>query len=262
VSNLDVQFRTPFNPCADGLTVEAWLASNFLHAPVSTDAYPPGGSPVSSGTTSGGACTLTGLSGVAYYVSIIDESNKPNFFYVPASYIGATTYTARYTPDPVTAAPVAAAQIGGRIYRATNQTGLSSPTPFLPTATDYLDGVTTGSDPSSGAAGLQVVTVGLYVVSINVLLMVSSGGGATPGNCQLLVSGGSNDISVSTYSDGVYDSGGTTLQFTDIWSLGAGARVFARVDTPDDSAYEITGARKADFGLSSLAIAYAGGTLS
>ena len=104
MSNLAVQFMNPFNPCPDGLTVEAWPASDFLHTPVSTDAYPPGGSPAASGTTSGGSCTLTGLSAVAYYVSIIDESNKPTFFYVPASYIGSGTFTARYTPDAVTTA--------------------------------------------------------------------------------------------------------------------------------------------------------------
>ena len=107
MSNLAVQFMNPFNPCPDGLTVEAWLASDFLHTPASTDAYPPGGSPAASGTTSGGSCTLTGLSAVAYYVSIIDESNKPTFFPVPASYIGSGTFTARYTPDPVTAGPSA-----------------------------------------------------------------------------------------------------------------------------------------------------------
>ena len=108
MSNLALSFLTPYNPEASGMKVEAWLASNFLHAPVSTDAYPPGGSPAASGTTdSSGDCTLTGLSAVAYYVSIIDESNKPTFFYVPASYIGSGTFTARYTPAAVTAGPSA-----------------------------------------------------------------------------------------------------------------------------------------------------------
>ena len=108
MSNLALSFLTPYNPEASGMTVEAWPASNFLHAPVSTDAYPPGGSPAASGTTdSSGDCTLTGLSAVAYYVSIIDAGNMPHFFYVPASYIGSGTFAARYTPAPVTAGPSA-----------------------------------------------------------------------------------------------------------------------------------------------------------
>ena len=104
MSDLGINFKNPHLACPDGLTVEAWLASNFLHSPISTDAYPPGGSPAASGTTSGGSCTLTGLSADAYQVSIIDESNKPTFFHVPASYIGSGTFTARYTPDAVTTA--------------------------------------------------------------------------------------------------------------------------------------------------------------
>lgn len=107
-STLTVQCMTPFNPETAGILVEAWPATDFLHAPVSTDAYPPAASPAATGTTnSSGQVTLTGLSAVDYWVSIIDLSNKPNFRFVPAAYIGGSTFTARYTPDAVTAKPPA-----------------------------------------------------------------------------------------------------------------------------------------------------------
>lgn len=251
------------NPPATGSAVAAWAVAKFVQHPAD-GTYPTTQTPDATGTTdSSGSVTLTGLtSSDSYYVSIVDAAGMPHWTQPLIAGSGAANKLT-YVPAPLasTTPTSTLTQVGGRIYRSTNQTGLSSPTPFLPENTDYLDGVTTDSDPDSGAAGLQVITAGLYVVSVNLLLTVTSGGGATPGNCQLLVSGGDYDIAVSTYADGVHP-GTTTLQFTDIWSLEADALVYARVDTPDDAAYAILGGGEAVFGLSSLAIAYAGGTLS
>lgn len=153
-------------------------------------------------------------------------------------------------------------QIGGRIYRATDQTGLSSPTPFLPTSTDYLKGVIRGTDVSTGADGLEIVTDGLYIVTVNILIYTLSHGGATPGNAQLLVHGGGNDVQTSAYANGVFGGGGTSLSYSDTWNLVATDLVYVEVDTPDDGDYRISGAGLAADGASTLAIAYAGGTVS
>ena len=90
-ANLYADFDTPYNPAVAGLTVEAWDASLFTHSPVGNpSAYPPASSPTATTTTdSSGNCELTGLTaGTNYYVSIIDQNNKPWFLFCGATYLG------------------------------------------------------------------------------------------------------------------------------------------------------------------------------
>jgi len=106
MASLSLSFKNPHLAAPSGLTVEAWAASDFTSFPTNPNAYPPNASAASTGTTdSSGNCTLTGLtSGGAYYVSIVDESNKPTFSNA-TGYVGGGTLLCRYTPDAVAAVP-------------------------------------------------------------------------------------------------------------------------------------------------------------
>ena len=90
-TNLYVSWETPYLPAVAGLTVEAWAASLFTHSPVGNpSAYPPAPTPTATTTTdASGNCELTGLTvATDYFVSIIDQNNKPWFQSCPAVYLG------------------------------------------------------------------------------------------------------------------------------------------------------------------------------
>lgn len=91
-----------------GLTVQAYLQSDFPTAPTSS-AYSPHHTPAATGTTaSDGTCSLTGLtSATAYYVCIIDQGGQPHFFSMVGGYVGdGNTHICRYVPSPHAAPPV------------------------------------------------------------------------------------------------------------------------------------------------------------
>lgn len=89
----------------DGSGVTAWPTS-FIQNPAD-GFYPTVGSPSASGTTFGGACTLTGLTaGDAYWVCIVDAGTAPHWFQVNSSAVGSgTTYPFTYLPSPYEAPP-------------------------------------------------------------------------------------------------------------------------------------------------------------
>ena len=111
--DLYMHWRTPYNPAVAGLTVEAWEDSLFSHSPVGNpSAYPPASSPTATTTTdSSGNCELTGLTAdTNYYVSIIDENNKPWFVFCPSTALGNLSTTRRQfsiVQGPVAAGPPA-----------------------------------------------------------------------------------------------------------------------------------------------------------
>jgi len=96
VENTDGSRTSP----ADGSGVTAWPIA-FIQNP-QDGFYPTGSSPAASGTTSGGACTLTGLTaGDAYWICIVDEGTKPHWFQVNTAAVGSgTTLPFTYAPVP------------------------------------------------------------------------------------------------------------------------------------------------------------------
>ena len=261
MSNLLLSFEENTNGSrtapADGSGVTAWLTTAVIQNP-QDGYYPTVGSPDASGTTSGGACTLSGLSGSdAYWVCIVDAGTQSHWFKVGVGSAGSgTTYPFTYVPSPVaeTTPTPALTQIGGRIFLGAYQTGLSSPTLVGFDEQDFAVGGVAATFPD-----ISVGPAGLYVVTASVLLV---GTDASAGYCEMFVAnGGAVNGQASAYASG---TGLVGLNFSDVWNLDENTTVEVKIITPDDSAYQIFGVHPAtDFSSNtSLAVAYVGGTIS
>ena len=262
--NLYMTWETPYLPAVAGLTVEAWPASLFTHSPVGNpSAYPPAPSPTATTTTdSSGNCELTGLDGTTdYYISIIDQNNQPWFQFCPAAYLDNSSGSPRrwsinQGPVPVAAGSQTLTQIGGRVFRGTSQTGLSSPTTVNFNHLDWAQGV----DGSTNLPpGMTITTAGFYVVTAAIVLIPV--GTPAAGKCSITLVGSSVDTSCSAQSYTPGGAGvGVLLNVTDIQLYAVGDTPGCTVSTPDDK-YHIFG-DSITFAPSSMALGYIGGTLS
>lgn len=151
MSNLLLSFEENTNGSrtapADGSGVTAWLTTAVIQNP-QDGYYPTVGSPAASGTTSGGACTLSGLSGSdAYWVCIVDAGTQSHWFKVGVGSAGSgTTYPFTYVPSPV--AETSITEITSSTLSVSNPTGPVVDieySPPGPTAVPAIKGVLTGS---------------------------------------------------------------------------------------------------------------------